>query len=82
MSNCRDFRAVGGDQTGKQFLPIRIEQFSSSSDWTCGGEWRNMMSFLATLLTTMHRSNVHVAIYFNGAVEPSRYTHEQSYLIL
>lgn len=42
-------------------------------DWTCGGEWRNMMTFLATLLSSMHRANVHVAVYFNGAVEPSRF---------
>ena len=42
-------------------------------DWSCGGEWRHMYCFLATIFGRMHQSNVHLAVFFNGAIEPTRF---------
>lgn len=44
-------------------------------DWTCGGQWQNMMAFLSNLLTHCHHANVHFAIFYNGTIEPSRFDH-------
>ncbi len=43
------------------------------SDWSCGGQWGHMVDFLATLIGTLQQSNVQLAIFFNGALEPERY---------
>ena len=43
------------------------------SDWGCGGQWCHMVDFLATLLATLHKSNVQLAIFFNGALEAERF---------
>jgi hypothetical protein len=42
------------------------------SDWSCGGQWGHMVDFLATLIGTLQQSNVQMAIFFNGALEPER----------
>ena len=42
-------------------------------DWTCGGQWNNMMAFLTTLFTNCHHANVHLAVFLNGALEASRF---------
>lgn len=42
-------------------------------DWSCGGQWRNTMAYLSTLFGRMHQANLHLAIFFNGAIEPSRF---------
>ena len=43
------------------------------SDWSCGGQWGHMVDFLATLVGTLQQSNVQMAIFFNGALEPERF---------
>ena len=42
-------------------------------DWSCGGQWQNMMSFLSALLGACHEANVHMAIFYNGATEADRF---------
>lgn len=42
-------------------------------DWSCGGQWQNMMSFLSALFSTCHQANVHMAIFYNGAKEAERF---------
>jgi len=42
-------------------------------DWSCGGQWQNMIAFLSTLMTNCHHANVHMAIFYNGAIEPTRF---------
>ena len=42
------------------------------SDWTCGGQWNRMLQFLASLVQTLHAHNLHLAVFFNGALEPPR----------
>ena len=42
------------------------------SDWCGGGQWTHMMDFLATLLSAMHKENVQMAVFVNGAMEPER----------
>ena len=42
-------------------------------DWSCGGQWQNMMSFLSALFGTCHQANVHMAIFYNGAKEADRF---------
>jgi len=43
------------------------------SDWSCGGQWAHMLDFIATLISTLHRHNVQLAFFFNGALEPERF---------
>ena len=42
------------------------------SDWCCGGQWAHMLDFLATLMATLQQSNVHLAVFLNGAHEAER----------
>ena len=42
-------------------------------DWSCGGQWNNMMAFLTTLFTNCHQANVHLAVFLNGSLEASRF---------
>jgi hypothetical protein len=32
-----------------------------------------MIAFLSTLMTNCHHANVHMAIFYNGAIEPTRF---------
>jgi len=41
-------------------------------DWVCGGQWSRMVQFLGSLVQTLHAHNLHLAVYFNGALEPPR----------
>lgn len=43
------------------------------SDWSCGGQWGHAVDFLATLVGTLHRSNVQLAFFFHGALEAERF---------
>ncbi|XP_071442772.1 constitutive coactivator of PPAR-gamma-like protein 1 homolog [Hetaerina americana] len=42
------------------------------SDWACGGQWNRMVQFLAVLIQTIQTSNVELAVFFNGSLEPQR----------
>ncbi|KZS14381.1 Constitutive coactivator of PPAR-gamma protein 1 [Daphnia magna] len=42
------------------------------SDWICGGQWNRMLQFLASLVQTLHAHNLHLAVFFNGSLEPPR----------
>ena len=42
------------------------------SDWSCGGQWAHMLEFLATLMGTFQKSNVQLAIHFNGTLSAER----------
>ena len=42
-------------------------------DWSCGGQWQNMMGFLSALFSNCRQANVHLAIFYNGAIEPERF---------
>ena len=46
--------------------------FICMTDWICGGQWNRMLQFLASLVQTLHAHNLHLAVYFNGALEPPR----------
>ena len=41
-------------------------------DWICGGQWNRMLQFLASLVQTLHAHNLHLAVFFNGSLEPPR----------
>lgn len=45
---------------------------SSVADWICGGQWNRMLQFLHSLVQTLHAHNLHLAVYFNGALERPR----------
>lgn len=42
------------------------------TDWICGGQWNRMLQFLASLVQTLHAHNLHLAVFFNGSLEPPR----------
>lgn len=44
----------------------------STLDWICGGQWNRMLQFLHSLVQTLHAHNLHLAVYFNGALERPR----------
>ena len=47
---------------------------SLNADWSSGGQWGHMVEFLATLTTVLQKSNVQLAIFFNGSLEPERFS--------
>ncbi len=42
------------------------------SDWSCGGQWAHLLEYLANLVASLHRNNVQLAFFFNGALEADR----------
>lgn len=52
--------------------PTNINLFLCCVDWICGGQWNRMLQFLASLVQTLHAHNLHLAVFFNGALEPPR----------
>ncbi|TRY74611.1 hypothetical protein TCAL_01602 [Tigriopus californicus] len=42
-------------------------------DWVCGGQWSQMIDFLASIAYIFKQNNVQATVYCNGALEPERF---------
>lgn len=41
-------------------------------DWVCGGQWSQMIDFLASIANIFKQNNVQATVFCNGALEPER----------
>lgn len=42
-------------------------------DWVCGGQWSQMIDFLASIANIFKQNNVQATVFCNGALEPERF---------